>query len=70
MMTELVLSVCCDNAAFAPDPMPEIRTILTWLVTRIEMEQPHRHGYYSGNVRDSNGNRVGWWRLDLSEGDT
>ena len=51
------------NAAFAEDPGAEVSAILARIMAAIERDSE------GGKVRDTNGNTVGYWRLDLSEDD-
>lgn len=45
-----------DNAAFEHDS--EVPRILTGIADKVEQ------GQRSGQIRDANGNTVGWWRWD------
>lgn len=52
-MARFTLTIDTDNAAFDPDPAPEVARILRQTADRVEA------GVTSGAARDINGNRVG-----------
>lgn len=53
------LTIETDNAAFEETPRDEIFAILEHVKARVLL------GYDTDICRDTNGNRVGEWRLDL-----
>lgn len=57
---KFVLNIDCGNAAFDPDPVPEVARILREVADRLESGAFPRN---SVNVRDINGNTVGTFRL-------
>ena len=50
---QITISINCDNAAFVPEPQPEIARILRGLALEI------LHGENPDKVYDENGNFVG-----------
>lgn len=53
-----------DNAAF-DDPIEQLKHIFGRILTALHEAEAHRGGYYSGLVRDTNGNRIGHYKLCL-----
>ncbi len=57
---KLKIEIAMDNAAFGDNPSDrgaEIRQVLQSIPTRVEF------GYTEGNLRDTNGNTVGTWKI-------
>lgn len=52
------LEIECENAAFDANPLPEIARILREAADRVD-----RASAAAGNLRDSNGNKVGRFEL-------
>ena len=52
------IKINTDNAAFQPDASLEVISILEHVVRQLDA------GQTGGNVRDSNGNTVGEWKLN------
>ena len=63
MSARFNLCIESGNAAFAEDPAAEISAILARVATAID------GGSTGGKARDTNGNTVGYWRLDATEDD-
>ena len=57
------IDINTDNAAFEPDPIPEVVRILRRLADDIEGHNDCE------SIRDINGNRVGTFVCNLSEGE-
>lgn len=56
---KFLMSVDCDNAAFTEGGLPdELGSIIEGVAEKI------RHGQNAGNLRDSNGNRVGAFSVE------
>lgn len=60
-MGDFTLTIHTDNAAFDPDPRPELAAILRQIASRIESGDT-LHKFQT--VWDSNGNDVGRYKLD------
>jgi hypothetical protein len=60
---EFTLNIDCDNAAFGDEPENEIIRLLNEVAERLG------RGFYSGKVRDVNGNTVGDFDLEVDEED-
>jgi hypothetical protein len=60
-MATFKLEIHADNAAFDPDPTPELARLLRELADKVETYG--KVGYPFGRLRDLNGNQVGRWAL-------
>lgn len=61
-MARFVAEFSCDNAAFDEGMATEIGRILRDVAQRVERGDFHEGD--GGAIHDSNGNRVGNWRID------
>jgi hypothetical protein len=62
-MTTFHLTIGTDNAAFDPEPEPELAHLLRSIADRIEYGSDHGNLAESRPIYDSNGNRVGQFTL-------
>jgi hypothetical protein len=57
--TRFTLTFCCDNAAFEEGFAEEIRAVLARTAEQVD------DWTVFGRVRDTNGNRIGFWQVDV-----
>lgn len=62
-MTTMTITIECGNAAFDPDPVPEINRLLCHIQSRLD------EGCRDGKLFDENGNEVGEFKLTTPDPD-